>query len=71
VRAERNEQLLALASALDRLSPDQRTAVELRHLRGGSLEEVARQMDRSKPAVAKLLLRGMQRLRELLNESTP
>jgi RNA polymerase sigma-70 factor (ECF subfamily) len=68
VRAERNEQLLALASALGRLAPDQRTAVELRHLHGGSLDEVARQMGRSKEATAKLVFRGLKRLRELLDE---
>jgi RNA polymerase sigma-70 factor, ECF subfamily len=67
-RAERNEQLLALAAALARLAPDQRTAVELRHLHGCSLEEVANQMQRRKEAVAKLLFRGLKRLREYLDE---
>jgi RNA polymerase sigma-70 factor (ECF subfamily) len=71
MRAERNEQLLALASALARLAPDQRQAVELRHLHGSTLDEVARRMDRSKEAVAKLLYRGLKRLRELLDESQP
>src|SRR5262245_58763077 len=55
VRAERSEQMLALAAALARLAPDQRTAVELRHLHGCSLEEIASRMDRTKEAVAKLL----------------
>jgi RNA polymerase sigma-70 factor (ECF subfamily) len=65
-QASRQEQLLQLAEALVRLSEDQRQAVELRHLRGCSVAEVAKQMSRSKEAVAKLLLRGVARLRELL-----
>jgi RNA polymerase sigma-70 factor (ECF subfamily) len=69
VRAERNEQMLALAAALARLASDQRTAVELRHLHGCALEEVARRMERNKEAVAKLLFRGLKRLRQLLEES--
>ena len=70
-RAERNEQLLALAGALARLAPDQRTAVELRHLHGCSLEVVAQRMERNKEAVAKLLFRGLKRLREFLDEAPP
>jgi RNA polymerase sigma-70 factor (ECF subfamily) len=67
-QASRQEQLLRLAEALARLPEDQRTAVELRHLRGGTVGEVAEQMGRSKGAVAKLLLRGVARLRELLDD---
>jgi RNA polymerase sigma-70 factor (ECF subfamily) len=67
MRAERNEQLLALASALGQLPPEQRTAVELRHLHGSSLEEIARQLGRSREATAKLVFRGLKRLRELLD----
>ena len=66
-QAERQEQLLRLAGALARLPEDQRRAVELRHLGGCSVAEVAEQMERSKEAVAKLLLRGVARLRELLD----
>jgi RNA polymerase sigma-70 factor (ECF subfamily) len=67
-RAVRQEELLRLAQALAKLPEDQRQAVELRHLRGCSVAEVAQQMGRSKEAVAKLLLRGVARLRERLDE---
>jgi RNA polymerase sigma-70 factor (ECF subfamily) len=67
-RAMRQEELLGLAAALAQLPQDQRRAVELRHLGGCSVAEVAGQMQRSKEAVAKLLLRGVARLRQLLDE---
>jgi RNA polymerase sigma-70 factor (ECF subfamily) len=66
----RQEQLLRLADALAQLPEDQRRAVELRHLGGCTVASVAEQMRRSKEAVAKLLFRGVARLRELLNESS-
>jgi RNA polymerase sigma-70 factor (ECF subfamily) len=65
-RAERNEQLLALADALARLPEDQRRALELHHLQTRPLAEVARILARSKGAVAALLYRGIKQLRELL-----
>jgi RNA polymerase sigma-70 factor (ECF subfamily) len=68
-RAERNELLLRLAGALDRLPPDQRTAVERKHLRGESLETIAQGMGRSVTAVAGLLRRGISRLQSLLTEA--
>jgi RNA polymerase sigma-70 factor (ECF subfamily) len=67
-QAARQEQLVRLAEALARLPEDQRRAVELRHLAGGTVGEVAGQMGRSKEAVAKLLLRGVARLRQLLTD---
>jgi RNA polymerase sigma-70 factor (ECF subfamily) len=69
-QAIRQEQLLDLAGALAQLPADQRRAVELRYLKGGTVAEVASQMDRSREAVAKLLLRGLARLRNLLNART-
>jgi RNA polymerase sigma-70 factor (ECF subfamily) len=63
-RAMRNEQLLRLAEALDRLPDDQRVAVEMHHLQGRPLAEVADVLGRSKGAVATLLFRGMTRLRK-------
>jgi RNA polymerase sigma-70 factor (ECF subfamily) len=65
-QAIRQEQLLHLAEALEQLAPDQRGAVELRYLQGLSVPEVAEQMGKNKEAVAKLLLRGLKRLRGLL-----
>jgi RNA polymerase sigma-70 factor (ECF subfamily) len=69
-QAIRQEQLLDLAQALAGLPPDQRRALELRYLKGCTVAEVASQMDRTKEAVAKLLLRGLARLRNLLDART-
>jgi RNA polymerase sigma-70 factor (ECF subfamily) len=65
--ASRNEDLLRLSRALERLPADQQTAIVLHHLQGVPLADVARHMERSKPAVAGLLHRGMLRLKQLLS----
>ncbi|MFO0965420.1 MAG: sigma-70 family RNA polymerase sigma factor [Gemmataceae bacterium] len=67
-RAERNEQLLALASALASLPEAQREAVEMRYLQGLSLNEIAAQMEKTPGAVAGLLHRGLDALRRHLGE---
>lgn len=67
-RAERQERLLRLAGALDQLPDDQREAIDLKHLHGLPVEEVARRMGRSGASVAGLLRRGLGRLRDLLAE---
>jgi RNA polymerase sigma-70 factor, ECF subfamily len=64
--AVRNEQLLELARALARLPEDQRTVVELHHLRDASVAEIAAQLGRTKASVAGLLRRGLQNLRVLM-----
>ena len=69
-RLVRQEQAVRLAAALDRLSENQRRAVELRHLKGQSLAEVAAALGSSKAAVVGLLHRGVQKLRELLAEES-
>ena len=64
--AMRHEQLVGLTEALARLPEDQRQAVELHHLKGLPLADVAEQLGRSKGAVAALLFRGLKKLRESL-----
>jgi RNA polymerase sigma-70 factor (ECF subfamily) len=64
--AIREERLLRLARALAQLPPDQCRAVELHHLQGQPLAEVARHLGRSQEAVVGLLYRGLKKLRQLL-----
>lgn len=59
-----HENLLRLTAALTALPEDQRRAVELHHLQGWSLAQIAADMGRGKAAVAGLLHRGMERLRQ-------
>jgi len=65
-RASRYEELVRLAQAMAHLPEDQRQVIELHHLKGLSVAEVAMLMDRSRPAVVGLLFRGLNRLREML-----
>ena len=65
-RAERNEQLQQLAAALQKLPEAQREAIELFHLQGCSLKEVAEHLDRSGAAVAGLIHRGLKQLRQTM-----
>ena len=64
--AVRTEELVRLAQALVRLPDDQRTAVELHHLTGLTVSEVAAELGRTRPAIVGLLFRALKRLRELL-----
>jgi RNA polymerase sigma-70 factor, ECF subfamily len=65
-QASRQEELLRLATALTKLPDDQRRVVELHHLKGRTVAEIAADVGRTKPAVTGLLFRGVKRLRELL-----
>jgi len=65
-RAVRGEEMTLLARALNQLSEDQRRVIELHHLEGISVTEVAELMGRTRPAVAGLLFRGLNKLRELM-----
>jgi RNA polymerase sigma-70 factor, ECF subfamily len=65
----RAEQLVTLAASLLRLPDDQRTALELRYLRGLSVAAVAEQMGRAPVSVTGLLYRGTRALRDLMNQS--
>ncbi len=61
----REEEVSQLAAALARLPDEQRTAVELHHLQGLPLAEVAAQLNRTKGATAALLFRGLKKLRHI------
>lgn len=70
-QAIRHEQLRALGEALEAMPEDQRRAIELHHLQGDSLAEVATRMGRSEASVAGLLRRGLRNLHERLKRSDP
>jgi RNA polymerase sigma-70 factor (ECF subfamily) len=62
----REERMLQVARALSALPEGQRQVIELHHLRGQTLAEVAAALGLSKAAVAGLLHRGLRKLREQL-----
>jgi RNA polymerase sigma-70 factor (ECF subfamily) len=66
-RVGRQERAAALATAVDALPPDQREVVLLKHCHGRTLAEIADQTGKSVAAVAGLLRRGLERLRQLLD----
>jgi RNA polymerase sigma-70 factor (ECF subfamily) len=68
-RVMRVEALVRLAGALAQLPAEQRQAIELHHLRGWQVAQIAQAMQRTKPAVMGLLFRGLKKLRELLGEA--
>ena len=63
---QRNEEGLRLSDALARLPDAQREALVLQHWHDWSVSEIAQHMGRSRTAVAGLLKRGLQKLREEL-----
>lgn len=66
-RVARKERALQLATALAQLPEPQRDVVELHHLQGHSISEVAEIVERTNASVAGLLRRGLKRLREMLD----
>ncbi len=68
--ASRAEEHLRLAQALGQLPADQRDCVELHHLQGYRVAEVAKLLDRGEEAVVGLLYRGVKNLRRLLADSS-
>ncbi len=67
-KAIREEEALRFAEALARLPEAQCKAIELHHLKGMSLKDLAAQLDRTPEAAAGLLHRGLKKLKELLGE---
>ena len=67
-KALRFERADRLAEALAELSEDQRAAVELHHLSGLTVAEVAEHLDRTRASVAGLLRRGLKTLKAHLED---
>jgi RNA polymerase sigma-70 factor (ECF subfamily) len=65
--AVRAEETLRLAHAMGVLPSEQRRVIELHHLKGLPLAEVAEHMNRTRAAVVGLLVRGLKKLRMLLD----
>ena len=68
-QAQRYEQGLRLAAALETLPEAQREALVLQHWHGWTLAQIAAHLGRSRAAVAGLLKRGLQQLRRQLQET--
>ena len=65
-RAERNEELLRMIEAPAELPDSMREVVVLKHCQGWTLPQIAERIGRSVPAVASLLRRGLEELRNRL-----
>jgi RNA polymerase sigma-70 factor (ECF subfamily) len=65
-RAQRREDARRLAEALERLPADYRDVLLLRHFQGLTFPEIARRQGRTLDGVKNLWLRGLARLRRLL-----
>ena len=65
-KASANEELLRLADALADLPERMREVCVLKHCQGMTLAEIATRMETSVPAVASLLRRGLEQLRNRL-----
>jgi RNA polymerase sigma-70 factor (ECF subfamily) len=68
-QVEKDERLRRLSEAIERLPEAQRTVIIERKLKGASMEEIATSLGRTKKAVADLLHRGVQKLKEYMQES--
>jgi RNA polymerase sigma-70 factor (ECF subfamily) len=70
-QAERREQAVLLAKALDRLADEDRELLVLRHLEGLSFPEVAQRLGRSLNSVKKRWPRALVRLRQAFEGDKP
>jgi RNA polymerase sigma-70 factor (ECF subfamily) len=66
-RAIRQEEILRMAATLATLPEGQRRAIELHHLQGWPLADIAAELNTTKAAVAGLLHRGLKNLRMQLD----
>jgi len=67
-QAAHREQSVLLAAALERLPPDYRDVLVLRHFQELPFAEIGRRLGRSVDSVEKLWVRGLARLRQLMGD---
>jgi RNA polymerase sigma-70 factor (ECF subfamily) len=65
--AVRNEELLRLVAALAELPDAMREVLVLKHCQGWTLQQIAERLNRTVPAVAGLLRRGLEEMRKRLS----
>jgi RNA polymerase sigma-70 factor, ECF subfamily len=65
-QAERNEELLRMVEALAELPDLMREVIVLKHCQGWTLPQIAERMGKTVPAVASLLRRGLEEMRNRL-----
>jgi RNA polymerase sigma-70 factor (ECF subfamily) len=68
-QADRNEQILRLAKALETLPETQREAIVLHYWHDWTVAEIGQHLGRSPAAVAGLLKRGLKQLREQMRKT--
>jgi RNA polymerase sigma-70 factor (ECF subfamily) len=68
-QVDRQEEALRLADALAQLPEAQREALVLQYWHGLTVAQIGERLERTPVAVAGLLKRGLQRLRELLGDA--
>ncbi len=69
-KVQSSEQALLLAEAMESLPVAQRDAIVLHYWQGCTLAETADRLDRTAPAVAGLLHRGLKKLRSAMDAGT-
>lgn len=68
--AARDEGVQALTVAIAGLPDDYRVAVQLRHLEGRSVEEVAKELGRTPDAVRGILQRAKEKLQQAIGRAS-
>ncbi|MCA9137884.1 MAG: sigma-70 family RNA polymerase sigma factor [Planctomycetales bacterium] len=68
--ADKAEQTLRLAAALDQLPSDYREVLSLRHIDGLSHDQIAKRLGRSTAATRMLWIRALEKLKTIYGQST-
>lgn len=67
-RMIRHEHSRIVREAIDRLDGECREVMKMKHLENLTMAEIARQLDKSESAIARLLVNGMKQLKTILKQ---